>query len=73
MQAGATGEPGKAPAWSAMSIVAPVIVPSFLAPILTVITPPEVGPLARNTSSRVITIFTGLPALRDSATASGSR
>ena len=32
-----------------------------------------VGPLARSTSSRLITIFTGLPALRDSASASGSR
>ena len=34
-------------------------------------TPPEVGPVARNTSSRVITILTGRPVLRDSASATG--
>ena len=47
--------------------------PSFLAPILTLTCAPEVGPEARNTSSRVITIFTGLPDFCDSASASGSR
>ena len=34
---------------------------------------PEVGPVARNTSSRVISIFTGRPDFCDSASASGSR
>ena len=34
---------------------------------------PEVGPEARNTSSRDITILTGLPVLRASTSASGSR
>ena len=37
------------------------MVPSFLAPILTVLFEPEVGPVARITSSRVITILTGRP------------
>ena len=37
--------------------------PSFLAPIFTRTCAPDVGPVARNTSSRVITIFTGRPAL----------
>ena len=43
-----------------------MILPSLVAPILTVLEEPEVGPGARNTSSRVITIFTGRPDLRDS-------
>ena len=46
--------------------------PSFVAPILTVMLELEVGPEARNTSSRLITIFTGWPALRESASATGS-
>ena len=33
----------------------------------------EVGPEARNTSSRVMVIFTARPDLRDSASATGSR
>ena len=52
---------------------AATMVPSFFAPILISIAAPEVGPEPRNTSSRVICIFTGLPDLRDSATATGSR
>ena len=52
---------------------AATMVPSFLAPILTVLIEPDVGPVARNTSSRFITIFTGRPVLRDSTTAMGSR
>jgi len=52
---------------------AATIVPSFFAPILTVDDEPEVGPEARITSSRVITILTGRPALRASASATGSR
>ena len=47
--------------------------PSFLAPILTFMLADDVGPEARNTSSRLITILTGWPALRDSASATGSR
>ena len=46
--------------------------PSFLAPILTSMLLEAVGPVARNTSSRLITIFTGRLALRDSASATGS-
>ena len=49
------------------------MVPSFLAPILTVLNEPEVGPVARNTSSRVITILTGRPDFFDSSSATGSR
>jgi hypothetical protein len=53
--------------------VAATMVPSFLAPIFTSIVAPEVGPDARNTSSRVICIFTGRPHFFDIASASGSR
>jgi hypothetical protein len=49
------------------------MVPSRLAPTFTRHTVPEVGPVARNTSSRDIIIFTGRCALRDSSTANGSR
>ena len=49
------------------------MVPSFFAPILTVLIEPEVGPVARNTSSRVITIFTGRPDFFASSAATGSR
>ena len=49
------------------------MVPSFLAPILTVLDEPEVGPEARITSSRVITILTGSPDFFDSSSATGSR
>ena len=67
------GDPGKAPAWNLRSSFAPVILPSRVAPSLTSITAPEVGPVARNTSSRVITSFTGRPQRCDSASATGSR
>ena len=43
-----------------------------MTPILIVIEEPEVGPVALNTSSRLIMIFTGWPDLRDSVTATGS-
>ena len=36
-------------------------------------TPPEVGPVARNTSSRVITILTARPVFRDRTNATGSK
>ena len=49
-----------------------MIVPSLRAPILTSIEVALVGPEARNTSSRVMTSLTGRPALRDSASATGS-
>ena len=49
------------------------MVPSFLAPILTLLIEPEVGPEARNTSSRDITILTGRPDFLASTSASGSR
>ena len=67
-----TGDPGNAPPWYFSTASAAVIRPSFLAPILTQTVALEVGPLARNTSSRLMTIFTGLPALRESARATGS-
>ena len=73
MQPGWIGEPGNAPAWYFSTACAATMVPSFLAPIFTSIAAPEVGPEARNTSSRVITIFTGRPHFFDSASASGSR
>ena len=73
MQPGCTGEPGKAPAWYFSSASAATMRPSFLAPILTRTCAPEVGPEARNTSSRVITIFTGRPDFLASASATGSR
>ncbi len=47
--------------------------PSLRAPIFTRTWAPEVGPLARNTSSRVIAIFTGLRAFLARARAIGSR
>ncbi len=49
------------------------MVPSRFMPIFTSIEVEEVGPEARSTSSRLITIFTGRPALRASASATGSR
>jgi hypothetical protein len=52
---------------------AAVSLPFAVAPILTRIRVPEVGPVARKTSSRVITIFTGRPVRRESRIASGSR
>ena len=73
MQPGPTGEPGKAPAWYLSARSAATIRPSFLAPILTSMTPPEVGPVPRNTSSRLITILTGRPDFLAIASASGSR
>ena len=73
MQPGWIGEPGKAPAWYFSTCFAATIVPSFLAPIFTSMVAPEVGPEARNTSSRVICIFTGRPHFFDSASATGSR
>ena len=52
---------------------AAVIVPSFVTPILTHIEAPEVGPVALNTSSRLIMILTGRPVFFDSSAATGSR
>jgi len=66
------GEPGNAPACSLKRPSAAVIVPSRLTPIFTVIDEPDVGPVARNTSSRLITTFTGWPDLFASTTATGS-
>ena len=48
-------------------------VPSFFAPILIVHFVADAGPDARNTSSRVIVIFTGRPDFFDSTIATGSR
>jgi hypothetical protein len=68
-----TGEPGNAPAWNLNTPSAATIVPSFLTPSFTHIDAPEVGPDARNTSSRVICSRTGNPHFFDSVAASGSR
>ena len=68
-----TGEPRKAPAsYSSRASIA-VMVPSDFAPTFSHTRVAAPGPVARNTSSRDICIFTGRPHLRDSATASGSR
>src|SRR6478735_9197235 len=47
MQPGCTGEPGKAPAWYFSTSSAATMVPSLLAPSLTSMTPPDVGPVPR--------------------------
>ena len=73
MQAGPTGDPGKAPACMRTVKSAATMRPSLVAPSLTSIEPAEVGPDPRKTSSRLITNFTGLPAICDSLIASGSR
>ena len=70
---GCTGEPWKAPAWYLSSANPATNLPSFVAPILTRTTAPEVGPLALKISSRDMTIFTGRFAFRESASATGSR
>ena len=72
MHALMTGEPGNAPAWNLKTPSAATIVPSRLTPIFTVMDEPDVGPVALNTSSRLITIFTGWPDFRASVTATGS-
>ncbi len=66
------GDPRYAPASYQSDPLAATSVPSRFAPSLTRTFEPEVGPLARKTSSRVITIFTGRFALRDKTAASGS-
>jgi hypothetical protein len=48
------------------------MVPSFFMPIFTSIDEDDVGPVARSTSSRLITILTGRLALSDRASATGS-
>ncbi len=68
-----TGEPGNAPASYAIQISAAMSLPSLVAPIFTLIFEPEVGPLARSTSERDMTSFTGAPVFFDSNTESGSR
>ena len=66
------GEPGNAPACNVKSPSAATIVPSRLTPIFTVIEAPDAGPVALNTSSRLITTLTGWPDFRASTTATGS-
>ncbi len=73
MQAAPTGEPRKQPASKSSWQSAATIVPSLFAPSFTRIFEPEVGPVPRKTSSRVIVILTGRPALRESTSAAGSR
>ena len=68
-----TGEPGKAPASYTRCASAAVIRPFLVAPIFTVTSPLEVGPVAMKTSIRLMAIFTGLPVFRDRTAATGSR
>src|ERR1700683_5053495 len=68
----ATGEPGKAPASYAIQTSAATILPSLVAPSLQRIFEPEVGPVARRTSARVMTSFTGRPLFFDNMIAGGS-
>ena len=68
-----TGEPGKAPASYIRWASAAVMRPSFVAPIFTLRSALEVGPLATNTSVLFICIFTGLPVFLESRAATGSR
>src|SRR5262249_7946198 len=68
-----TGEPGKAPASYMSDASAATMLPSFLAPIFTLIWEAGVGPVASNSSMRLMIILTGRPALRDRTAAIGSR
>src|SRR5207245_9954275 len=68
-----TGDPRYAPASYHSDAVAATNVPSRFAPSFTRTLDPDVGPVARKTSSRPITIFTGRCAIRESAMAIGSR
>ena len=52
---------------------AAMIVPSFLTPTFTHMDEPEVGPEARNVSSRLIVTRTGRPDFFDRVAATGSR
>ena len=47
--------------------------PSLVAPILTFMYEPAVGPLASSTSARLMVTFTGCPVFRESRAATGSR
>ena len=68
-----TGEPGYAPASKARATSIAVIVPSLLAPILTRLQEPQVGPVDSNTSARLMTILTVWPVFLDRRAATGSR
>ena len=54
-------------AWTAVNF------PALVAPILTFMWVPEVGPVPMNTSVRLIAILTGRPVLRDRMATTGSR
>ena len=73
MQPAATGEPGNAPASNDSSSSAAVMRPLPSVPILAQMCEPGVGPVARSTSPRAMTILTGRPVFFDSSRASGSR
>src|SRR5437762_10322977 len=73
MAAAPDGDPRYAPASYHIDAVAETSVPSCFAPIFITMRQPDVGPVARNTSSRPITIFTGRPDFFDRTIASGSR
>src|SRR5262245_53834522 len=67
------GDPRYAPASYHNDTLAATTVPSRIAPNFARTFDPEVGPVARNTSSRDITIFTGRFDFFDRRIASGSR
>ena len=67
-----TGDPGNAPASKIRCASAAVNLPSLVAPNFTLTTVPEVGPVASNTSVRLMVIFTGLPVFLASNAANGS-
>src|SRR4029450_13347208 len=73
MTPGCTGEPWKAPAWHFSSAQPATNLPSLVAPIFTFTVAPEVGPEDLKTSSRGGPSCAGPLALRESASASGSR
>ena len=72
MEAAPTGDPGKAPASYISSARAAVRRPSLVAPILTFMYEPDVGPEPSSTSARLIVTFTGCPDCLDSTAATGS-
>ena len=66
------GAPGNAPPCNLNTPDPAVIVPSFFIPIFISMDVEEVGPVARKTSERLITNFTGLFVFFDKANATGS-
>ena len=68
-----TMEPGNPPASNVRSAWAAVMIPACVAPILTLIEVPEVGPVLSNVSALVMVILTVRLVFFDRSAASGSR